>query len=93
MSEFHMKIKTSIYVDKDKWEQFKGHAVKRGLQASDVFEEIMDDDAAAEELLSGLSDARVTAPGEIEFDPVVPKDSVSQFVRNERDGRNSSLPR
>ena len=57
MSGFCMKAKTSIYVDKDKWAQFRGRSAMRGLQASDLFEEMMDDDAASECLLAGLLDA------------------------------------
>lgn len=86
-----MKAKTSIYVDKDKWAQFRGRAAMRGLQASDLFEEMMDDDAASECLLAGLPDAGAPEQVEIDFDPVEPKGSVSQLVRGERDGRSDAL--
>jgi len=86
-----MKAKTSIYVDKDKWAQFSGRTARRNLQASDLFEGMMDDDVASECLLAGLLDEGAPEQAELDFDPVEPKRSVSQLVRGERDGRSGAL--
>jgi len=86
-----MKAKTSIYVGKDKWAQLRGRAARRDLQASDLFEEMMDNDAASECLPAGLLDAGAPEQVEIDLEPVEPKGSVSPLVRGESDGRSDAL--
>jgi hypothetical protein len=85
-----MRRKTSVYVDGDLWERFKKHAVARGVEVSSLLEELM-----REELGDYVDEALGELAGsdsyELDFEPVEPKGSVSQFVREMRDERERGL--
>jgi hypothetical protein len=84
--------KTSIYVDKEIWEEFKKHATSRRMDVSDLLEDIM-----KEELLNYLDDALSNIAGsedyQIDFEPVEPKEIVSTLIREMRDERAAGLSR
>ena len=88
-----MKVKTSIYVDKKKWGKFKDSALRRRLPASDLFGEMMDDDATIEDPLAAfLSPANQQESYEINFEPVSPiGGTVSSLVKGARDERTDSI--
>jgi hypothetical protein len=85
-----MRRKTSVYVDGDLWERFKRYAVARGVEVSSLLEELM-----REELGDYVDEALGALAGsdsyELDFEPVEPKGSVSQFVREMRDERERGL--
>lgn len=87
-----VRVKTSIYVDRELWEKIKAIAARRGLEVSRALEELM-----CEELLDDALDEVVKRVGEtgqssIDFKPVKPREGlVSSFVRVMRDERTSSL--
>jgi len=56
-----VKVKTSIYTDKELWERYKSSAAKRGLEVSQALEEV-----CAEELVEDLLDEALREMGEAE---------------------------
>jgi len=84
--------KTSIYVDKEVWEEFKRYAVAKGADVSSLLEEII-----KEELLSYFDDALSSIAGpedyQINFEPIEPRGAVSILIREMRDERACSLSR
>ncbi len=86
------KVKTSIYVDKDLWEKFKKHALKRGIEVSSLLEKLIEEEIAEETLGKTLLELAGGEDYEVDFEPVKPrKGLVSELVRLMRDGRDSVL--
>ena len=82
-----MKVKTSIYVDRELWERFKKGAALKGVDASSLLEEALREEVCVDELLASLL-AEGEGLSELDFDPVeVEEGSVSSLVREMRDGR------
>ena len=86
----YMQRKISVYVDVELWERFKKYAEERGAGASRLLEELI-----REELGDYVDEALGELAGsdsyELGFEPVEPKGSVSQFVREMRDERERGL--
>jgi hypothetical protein len=88
-----VKVKTSIYADKELWEKYKLSLARKGLEVSQALEELIREELVEDfldEALKGVDEAKAI---EINFEPVKPKDGlVSIFVRSMRDERAGSLP-
>lgn len=87
-----VKVKTSIYADKELWEKYKLSLARKGLEVSQALEELIREELVEDfldEALKGVDEAKAI---EINFEPVEPKDGlVSIFVRSMRDERAGSL--
>lgn len=86
-----VKVKTSIYVDKELWSRFKKYARMRGLEVSRLLEEMIGDEMAEGMLDRGLLEMVDSAVYELDFDPVSCKGSVSELVRVMRDERAADV--
>ncbi|MGB9658919.1 MAG: hypothetical protein ACPLY9_00130 [Nitrososphaerales archaeon] len=87
-----VKVKTSIYTDKELWEKYRANVAKKGIDVSQALEEVI-----REELIEDLLDEAIGVVDEalsyeIDFEPVKPKEGiVSVFVRAMRDERVSGV--
>jgi len=89
-----VKVKTSIYVDKELWERFKRYAVERGMEASSLLEDMVRDEMIGETLDTVLLNMAGSENYEIDFEPVKPKGGlVSELIRVMRDERADSISR
>ncbi len=87
-----VKVKTSIYVDKELWEKFKKYASRRGIEASRLLEEMIRDEIIDDALDTILLDLAGSEKYEIDFDPVEAREGVvSDLVRVMRDERSNTL--
>lgn len=87
-----VKVKTSIYVDKDLWERFKKYALRRGVEVSSLLENIIEEEMVEETLDKVLLELAGVEDYVIDFEPVeAKKGSVSELVRVMRDERSSLL--
>ncbi|MBS7611448.1 ribbon-helix-helix domain-containing protein [Candidatus Bathyarchaeota archaeon] len=84
-----VKVKTSIYVDKDLWRSFKEYSSKSGIEVSRMLEELIKDAIIEVELNRAFTE--MGGGYEIDFDPVEPKGPVSSFIRVMRDERANSV--
>ena len=82
------KIKTSIYVDEDLWREFKKYAAERGLDVSELLEELIKEELMVE-LNSLMPEGEENV--ELDFEPIKPRESISGLVREMRDEREGSL--
>jgi len=87
-----VKVKTSIYVDKELWEKYKLSLAKNRLEVSQALEELIREELVEDflyEALEGMDEAKAS---EIDFEPVKPEDGlVSIFVRSMKDERIGNL--
>jgi len=89
-----VRVKTSIYVDKELWERFKNYALKKGMEVSNFLEDMMRDEMVEETLDSVLLDLAGSENYEIDFEPVKPKEGlVSELIRVMRNERANSVSR
>jgi len=87
-----VKVKTSIYVDKELWEKYKLSLAKNRLEVSQALEELIREELVEDFLIEALKGMDEAKAGEIDFEPVKPEDGlVSIFVRSMRDERTDSL--
>ncbi len=87
-----VRVKTSIYVDKDLWERFKRHARRKGLETSRLLEYVLEDEIAEDEIDEALLKLAGSEVDEIDFEPVEPRGGlVSELVRVVRDERSGSI--
>ncbi len=88
-----VKVKTSIYIDKELWEKFKKHVSRKGVETSKLLEEIIRDEMiedTLEHILLGLASSENY---EIDFEPVKTREgTVSELIRVMRDERSNNLP-
>ncbi|MGC8983018.1 MAG: ribbon-helix-helix domain-containing protein [Desulfurococcaceae archaeon] len=88
-----MRVKTSIYVDKELWEKFKTYAMRRGREVSELLEEAIRDEMVEEVLSEALLELAGSEDYVLDFEPVEPKEGlVSELVRALRNERASSVP-
>jgi len=88
-----VKVKTSIYVDKEIWEMFKRHALRRGVEVSRLLEDMMVDEVVEELLDKALLELAGPQDYEVDFEPGEPKEGlVSELVKVMRDERAGSIP-
>ena len=88
-----VKVKTSIHVDKELWEKFKKYAMKRGIEVSNLLENVIRDEIIDEALESTLLEIAGFEDYEIDFQPIEPKEGVvSELIRAMRDERADSIP-
>lgn len=88
-----VKVKTSIYADKELWEKYKLSLARKGLEVSQALEELIREELVEDFLDEALKGVDEDKAIEINFEPVEPKDGlVSIFVRSMRDERAGSLP-
>ena len=85
-----VKVKTSVYVDRDLWASFKEYASRSGLAVSRMLEDLIKDALIEKELNKAV--AEIGDSYEIDFDPVEARgEPVSRLVRVMRDERAGSL--
>jgi len=88
-----VKVKPSIYVGKELWEKFKKYAMKRGIEVSNLLENMIRDEMIDEVLESTLLEIAGFEDYEIDFQPIKPKEGlVSELIRVMRDERADSIP-
>ena len=89
-----VRVKTSIYVDRDVWKRFRDYARRRGVEVSRLLEELMLEAMLEEEVLKALEELGEASPVELDFEPIEPRGGlVSELVREMRDERVSSASR
>ena len=85
-----MKTKTSISIDQQVWAKLKNLAVERGMDISSLLQIAIED-----ELISNFEDSMIkfsTQGGtELDFDPIEPRQNVSELVRGMRDEREDRI--
>lgn len=87
-----VKVKTSIYVDRDLWEEFKRHARSKGFEASRLLEEIMREEILEDRLATIVGELGSLDSDELDFEPIKPRGgTVSSLVRKMRDERSNSI--
>ena len=87
-----IKVKTSIYIDKELWEKFKKYALRRGKEVSKLLEEIIEEEMIEETLSNILLELVDFESYEIDFEPIRPKKGlVSELIRVMRDERANSI--
>ncbi|MEM3713448.1 MAG: hypothetical protein QXE05_07855 [Nitrososphaeria archaeon] len=87
-----VKVKTSIYIDKELWEKFKLQASKNGVELTQLLEEIIQDNLIDNILNKIVEEVGGVEDYEIKFEPVEPVGgSVSELVRVMRDERGDRL--
>lgn len=88
------KVKTSIYVEKDLWEEFKKLAQRKGVEPSKLLEELIREELFEKMLDEFMQELDIGNDYEIDFEPIKPrKDLVSDLIRSMRDERRNGLPR
>ena len=88
------KVKASIYIDKDLWEEFKKLAWRRGIEPSKLLEELIREELIKRILDEFIHELNIGRDYEIDFEPIKPrKDSVSDLVRAIHDERRDRLLR
>ena len=86
------KVKTSIYIDKDLWNNFKKYASKNGVEVSKMLEELIKDSLIEIELNKAF--AEISESYEIDFEPLKPKEGpISDLIRVMRNERANSISR
>ena len=89
-----VRVKVSIYVDKDVWERFRRYALRRGIKVSELLEDLMRDELIENLLDDALLSLTGSEPYEADFKPAEPRDGlVSELVRVMRDERVGSVSR
>jgi type II secretory ATPase GspE/PulE/Tfp pilus assembly ATPase PilB-like protein len=78
-----VKVKTSIYTDKELWEKYKLSLARKGLEVSQALEELIKEELVEDLVDEALKEVVEVNASEIDFEPVKPKDGlVSIFVRS-----------
>ncbi len=90
-----VRVKTSIYIDRDLWRRFKEYALRKGVEVSRLLEEIIADEMIDDYLDKILLEMAGGDNYEIDFEPIEPKHGyrVSDLVRFMRDERANSISR
>ena len=87
-----VKVKTSIYVDKELWEKIKMYALKRDMEISGLLEDVVRYEMIEDALDDILLDSASSEDYDIDFEPVKPREGlVSELVRVMRDERANSV--
>ena len=85
-----MKTKTSISIDQQVWIKLKNLATERNTNISSALQK-----AIESELLSNFDDSIIKYStrrrSDLDFDPVEPKQKVSELIRRMRDERENSI--
>jgi len=89
-----VKVKTSIYVDRELWERFKKYALRKGVEVSKLLEDMVRDEMIEEILDEALLSMVGLEDYEIDFKPIKPREGlVSELIRVAREERASDIPR
>lgn len=90
-----VKIKTSIYIDQELWEAFKRYAKSRGVEVSNLLEDIIKNEVLMEALDEVLLKLAGQEDYEIDFEPIEFEEGyeVSKLVRAMRDERADNISR
>lgn len=86
-----IKVKTSIYIDKELWEKLKLIALKNKLEASQMLEEIIKNEIVEDFLEEVVTNIKDSESYEIDFEPIESKGFVSELVRVMRDERSNNI--
>jgi len=85
-------VKTSIYVDRELWERFKGYALRRNVEVSKLLEDMIKEEIVEDVLSDVLLDLAGYEDYVVDFEPVKPREgSVSDLVRVMRDERAGGI--
>ncbi|PUA31634.1 MAG: hypothetical protein B7O98_09045 [Zestosphaera tikiterensis] len=89
-----VKVKTSIYVDRELWERFKKYALRKGVEVSKLLEEMVRDEMIEETLDEALLSMVGSEDYEIDFKPIKPGEGlVSELIRVAREEGASDIRR
>ncbi len=90
-----VKVKTSIYIEQDVWEAFKRYARRRGVEVSNLLEDIIRNEVLMETLDEALLRLAGQENYEIDFEPIELEGryEVSKLVRVMRNERIDSILR
>ncbi|MDI9643080.1 MAG: hypothetical protein QFX37_06115 [Archaeoglobales archaeon] len=83
------RVKTSVYVDSELWQNLKRRAYEENKDLSDLIEELI-----AEKILLGVEkklESLISLDSEIDFRPIKAKSALSKLVREMRDERDQIL--
>ncbi|GBC71829.1 hypothetical protein HRbin02_01617 [Candidatus Calditenuaceae archaeon HR02] len=87
-----VKVKTSIYIDRELWEKFKKHALTKDMEVSALLEDLMRDEMIEETIDEILVSVVGLEGQEVDFEPIEPKQGlVSELVRAVRDERGRRI--
>ena len=87
-----VKVKTSIYINKELWEKFKRHAARKGVEVSRLLEEMISDEIIEDALEDALLGLAGSENYEIDFEPIKAREgTVSDLIRVMRDERSNNL--
>ncbi len=85
------KTKTSIYIDRELWWEFKKKASEEKKEVSELLEEIIREELLEDFLIA--IDSMIGKSSELYFKPLKIKGSISKLVREMRDARADSISR
>ena len=85
-----MKVKTSISIDKQIWAELKNLALKQGKDVSFILKEAIENELYLN-LDKSLMKYSKYGKSELDFEPIKPKEKVSDLVRSMRDDRESRI--
>ena len=89
-----VRVKVSIYVDRDVWERFRRYALRRGIKVSELLEDLMRDEMVEDLLDDELLSLTGSESYEADFKPAEPRGGlVSELVRVMRDERAGNVSR
>jgi len=86
-----VKVKTSIYIDRDLWDRLKIHAARRGVEVGSLLEEMIREELVDVTLDKALLEAAGQEDRVLDFDPVEAKGPVSGLVRASRYERADNI--
>ncbi|MGP6207715.1 hypothetical protein ACNF42_06800 [Cuniculiplasma sp. SKW3] len=85
-----MKVKMSIFIDKQIWMELKNFALQRGKDISFILEDVTENELYLNLDKSLMKYSRY-GKSELDFEPIKPKAKVSDLVKSMRDDRESSI--
>lgn len=89
-----VRVKTSIYIDKDLWERLKEYVSRRNIGVSRFLEDLIREGIVEEALDNELLELAGHGDYEVDFEPVEPREGlVSELIRVMRDERADRLSR
>lgn len=84
-----VRVKTSVYVDSELWQNLKRRAYEENKDLSDLIEELIVEKISLE--VEKKLESSISLDSEIDFKPIKPKSEISKLVREMRDERGQIL--
>ena len=85
-----MKMKTSISIDNEIWMELKNLALQRGKDISSILKDAIKNELYLDLDKSLMKYSRYCKSG-LDFEPIKPKDKVSDMIRSMREDRESRI--